>query len=188
MKRTPRIDLQQVDKTGVKAYLSKYANAEYQQLWIEAGCPENIIIGDHSFKCDESNWIKIYGPKSSYNYDGIHMRASKGKSTYTSSVVGTFQRAFPDLLKTAQIKSPSNIRDQSPNSNFYYQKPLTAPNNIQLRSNQYPKINPWQASEALMPQWSTVVKSRNTSINPWQTSQATLPLYNRWEMFTNSEN
>ena len=58
MKRLPRFDRSSQDILGIKAQLSEYANKVYEQLWLKAGCPQNIHILELNLNTENSKHLR----------------------------------------------------------------------------------------------------------------------------------
>lgn len=114
LNRIPRYDPVSVDPNQMKSKLSVYGNSVYQQLWMEAGCPDNIVVGEHSLGCKGTLRNMRYGKADSKEFDGIHLRGPAGASHYTNGVARIFKTVFPNL-QSAQTKPPT-VPANSPQS------------------------------------------------------------------------
>ena len=99
MKRLPSYD------NNIRADLTKYGNFIYEKLWIENGCPNNILIGDNNFECFGNLRDLRYGDKNSQVCDNIHLRGILGETHFTNAVVCVFKLAFPLLQSNNRMDS-----------------------------------------------------------------------------------
>jgi hypothetical protein len=115
MKRVPRYDTIGQDD-DIKANLTKYGNSLYDKLWLDAGCPKNIFIGEHNLDCYGGLREMRYGKEDMQTYDGIHLRGKLGEAHYTTSVLSGFKLAFPYLQNIPTKQPQSSNTTQNRNS------------------------------------------------------------------------
>ena len=172
MKRTPRYD------NHIRSELTKYVNFVYEKLWVERGCPANIVIGESNMECFGNLRELRYGHPGSQVCDNLHLRGKLGEAHWTNAVVKVFKLAFPFL----QSQSPPII----------VRKPVQKPTYAQVstppmgqrkvsRQEERPFIRrPY--SHRNQSTFSSSDQAYNPSqsrpLNPWQPSA--LPLHNRF--------
>ena len=92
VKSLPRYDPSTVDPNCLKAKLNQLGNTVYTSMWMERGCPENIVIEDQHMECHGPLRIKRFGNPGLVGYDGkpwdgIHMRGRLAVRHYTNSFI-----------------------------------------------------------------------------------------------------
>lgn len=157
LNRVPRYDKESVDPHGMKSKLSLYGNSLYQQLWMEAGCPDKIVIGEHALDCFGELRDKRFGHPDSRDFDGIHMRGPAGMFHYTNGVIRIFKTVFPQL----QTTHPTPYRPAPPPQTSVSPSPtVTRPSR--------PVLLPTPPSGTARPRVGQVNYSRpRHSVNPW---------------------
>ena len=60
----------------MKPTLSSFGNGVFDQLWMRAGCPENIQLLEVNLNIDKPGYLKdlIFGNSHSKTYDGVHLK------------------------------------------------------------------------------------------------------------------
>ena len=86
MEHAPRHDKPEVDPTGLKSTLAKFANSTLDQLWHSSDFKNKIVIGKHSLDVASKKTAAVYRDDWSGRFDGVHMYGRYGKKVYTSSV------------------------------------------------------------------------------------------------------
>ena len=126
--RLARYDLPEADPMSIKSKLTEYGNNVFTTLWLQNGCPENIIIFDQKLGCYGELRSKRYGVVGAPGYDGIHMRGPLATQHYTNSVLRIFHqlnptlqsKPFPKFKKTQQhnfVPSPRPLFPKYPGQN-----------------------------------------------------------------------
>lgn len=92
LKSLPRYDPKKSDPESIKAQLNQFGNTLYNTLWMEDGCPSNILIADQYMECQGPLRQKRFGNPGYRNqdgkpWDGIHMRGRLASRHYTNSLV-----------------------------------------------------------------------------------------------------
>ena len=97
----PRYDPEDRDPYGIKAKLNQYGNSVYTSLWMQKGCPGDIVIADQKLDCKGELRNKRFGnPDSNLDgkpWDGIHLRGKLGSRHYTNSMANIFAVSYPGL-------------------------------------------------------------------------------------------
>ena len=124
----PRFDANDMDPTGLKPKLAKYANSVFTQLWHSSALKTKIAIGRHSLDCGGDQLAARFRDERTGRYDGVHMYGSQGFKTFTDSMLQIITSVFPS-------SSPS------PSSSFHttcpqakYQKRQTSKSSGQQKS------------------------------------------------------
>ena len=111
----------------------------YDHLWIESGCPSNILL----VSIENLNTSKhlndiIYGKIDDVNYDGIHLRGKSATLHYSYQVVKMLQSYLPQefpIKKSrfrVQLTPSSNLlRSSLANCN------VTVHDSLKLNNQQY---------------------------------------------------
>ena len=97
----PRYDSEDRDPHGIKSKLNQYGNSVYASLWMQRGCPGNILIKDQKLDCQGDLRNKRFGnPAENLDgkpWDGIHLRGRLGSRHYTNSMANIFAVSFSDI-------------------------------------------------------------------------------------------
>jgi hypothetical protein len=117
MEHAPRYDVSDVDPTGIKPKLAKYANSSLAQMWHDSAMKDRIVIGKHSLDCGGDQIAARYRDDWSGRYDGVHMYGRNGKNVYTRSVL----QIIKSVLPTPHTAFPSS----SSSSSFHSSCPQT---------------------------------------------------------------
>lgn len=166
MKRVPRYD------NSVRADLTKYGNFINEKLWIENGCPSNIVIGETNLECFGKLRDLRYGDSNLQVCDNIHLRGTLGESHFTNAIVHVFKLAFPFLQSTKSNYSPPPRRNHTP-----------LEQRQSMRRHHYKSAGSAFPHTAANIAWQTP-KVTKPFINPWQQTTA-LPLFNRFANLSN---
>ena len=118
LKRLPRFDRGSDDILNIKSSLSTLANGVYDQLWIQAGSPKNIVISEVDLNIEKPGYLKnlIYGKSSSDEYDGIRLQGSGAYRHLNYRVKQALQPLISATFQKTLSPSLSNQRRQSQNT------------------------------------------------------------------------
>ena len=88
LKSLPRYDSFGSDPSSIRSNFNQFGNSQYTNLWLEKGCPENIVIADQHMECNGQLRTKRYGNPGLVDHCGkpwygIHIRGHH----YTNSVI-----------------------------------------------------------------------------------------------------
>ena len=113
----PRYDSVGVDPQAIKSKLNQYGNSVYTSLWMQGGCPKDIIIQDQKLDCNGELRNKRFGYPNQPGFDnkpwdGIHLRGILGSQHFTNSMARIFAASFPEM----QMSWSNN---QSGDSNYH---------------------------------------------------------------------
>ena len=86
MEHAPRFDPEEVDPTGLKPSLARYANYNLAQMCNNSAFKDKLSIGKHSLDCNISMLTTRYRDDKTGRYDGIHMFGREGSIAFTNSV------------------------------------------------------------------------------------------------------
>ena len=91
MKSLPRYDSVETDPHGIRSKLNQFGNSLYETLWMQNGCPQNIVIADQHLECQGPLKNKRFGNPVHQGldgkpWDGVHMRGPLAKRHYTNSL------------------------------------------------------------------------------------------------------
>jgi hypothetical protein len=119
----PRYDPEEVDPCSIKAKLNQFGNSIYTSLWMQRGCPKNIVIQDQKLDCYGDLKQKRFGNPEAVTpdgkpWDGIHMRGRLAVRHYTNSVVKIFAAHFRQMSIDWSVS-------QSDNRNYHKMCPQT---------------------------------------------------------------
>ena len=136
MQHAPRYDRADVDPTGLKSELAKFANTMFSQMLHSSPWREKITIGEHSLECSDDLFEKMFVNGQSGWYDGIHMHNRQGRNFYTKSLLNIFKHCLPTICKN---KAPiySNAHSDSPQANYQNMKTKTTKPRYQSSQNIY---------------------------------------------------
>ena len=100
LKSIPRYEGRVADPNGVKSKLNQYGNTVYDTLWLENGCPKDIVIADQHLDCHGPLREKRYGNPALKSFDGkpwdgVHLRGRLAKRHFTNSVLRILTENFP---------------------------------------------------------------------------------------------
>ena len=95
MQHAPRYDRADVDPTGLKPELAKFANTMFSQMLHSSPWREKITIGEHSLECSDDLFEKMFVNGQSGWYDGIHIHNRQGRNFYTKSLLNIFKHCLP---------------------------------------------------------------------------------------------
>ena len=119
----PRYDPLEVDPNSIKAKLNNFGNSLYSTLWMQRGCPKNIMIYDQKLDCNGVLREKRFGipgivSQNGKPWDGTHMRGHQAMRHYTNSVARIFGAHFSGLsIDWSKNPSESNYH---PTRNFQH--------------------------------------------------------------------
>ena len=113
LEHKPRFDEKDVDPTGLKHKLAKFANHTYEQMLQTSPFSGKIVIGKHRLDCAGNKMSEVYGDSWTGSYDGVHMNGRHGKTAYTRSVLQILKDVLPSQSK--------NI----PSSSYHFSCPQT---------------------------------------------------------------
>ena len=82
----PRFDVSDVDPTGLKPKLAKFANSYIAKEWQSSPMKDLIAIGQHSLDCSGDQITAMYRDGWTNRYDGVHMYGRHGMGAFTRSV------------------------------------------------------------------------------------------------------
>ena len=108
MRRLQRFDRSSQDILGIKAKLSNYANAVYDQLWTKRGCPENIKIRELELNVEKPGYLRnlIFGSENVKNFDGIHLQGRGASRHFTYRAVQTLKKILPQSRQPCRKENP----------------------------------------------------------------------------------
>ena len=91
----------------------------YMNIWMEKGCPQNIIIEDQHMECQGQLRIKRFGDPGYSGHDGkpwdgIHMRGRLAIRHYTNSVI----RILSDICQTKSQSPQQPFHSTCPQSQY----------------------------------------------------------------------
>ena len=95
MEHAPRYDVSDVDPTGLKPKLAKYANSALAELLQSCAVKDRIVVGKHRLDCAGDQIAARYRDDWSSRYDGVHMYGRQGYRAYTSSVLEIIKSVLP---------------------------------------------------------------------------------------------
>ena len=116
MEDAPRFDDYNVDPTGLKPELAKYANSTFYQILNSSALKDRKVIGKHSLECSGNIIAARYRDDKNNKYDGVHLNNNFGMRAYTRSVTKVLQtilHAEPTLVHTS---SPASQQSRHHNS------------------------------------------------------------------------
>ena len=135
VKSLPRYDPQNSDPNQIKAKLNQFGNTLYNTLWMQNGCPSNIIIVDQHLECQGPLREKRFGNPAFRGYDGkpwdgIHMRGRLAVRHYTNSLIRILSELSPSLTNyhntceqtRYQDRQQYNYSQGGQKNNFQYQQ------------------------------------------------------------------
>ena len=140
LKTLPRYEKSSSDPDMIKSKLNEFGNSQYTNIWMEKGCPRNIVIEDQNMECQGQLRIKRFGNPGYKDHDGkpwdgIHMRGRLGTKHYTSSII----RIFTDLkLNTTKSKSSQQSYHSTCPQAQYQEKKLRQMRNNRGADNSHP--------------------------------------------------
>jgi hypothetical protein len=119
LKSLPRYDPLAVDPSGIKAKLNQLGNTFFTSMWMESGCPENIVIEDQHLECHGPLRSKRFGNPGDIGYDGkpwdgIHMRGRLAVRHYTNSLI----RIMSFLPQTKTNSSENDFHANCPQTQY----------------------------------------------------------------------
>ena len=102
VKSLPRYDSNYVDPNSIKSKLNQFGNTLYNTLWMQSGCPSNILIVDQHLDCQGPLREKRFGNPAFIGHDGkpwdgIHMRGRLAMRHYTNSFIRILSELSPSL-------------------------------------------------------------------------------------------
>jgi hypothetical protein len=126
VKSLPRYDHQTVDPNAIKAKLNQFGNTLYNTLWMQNGCPANIVIVDQHMDCQGPLREKRFGNPAFQGYDGkpwdgIHKRGRLAVRHYTNSIIRIVSEISPSASNWSQDyhRKCAQTRYQSRQQNNY---------------------------------------------------------------------
>ena len=124
LRSLPRYEPASVDPLSIKEKLNQFGNTLYTNLWIEKGCPSNIIIEDQHLDCHGPLRDKRFGNPGSVGYDGkpwdgIHMRGRLAVTHYTNSII----RILSGTVRSAFNSYKSDYHQTCPQTNYQSRQP-----------------------------------------------------------------
>ena len=134
MQHAPRYDRADVDPTGLKPELAKFANTIFSQMLYSSDWKEKITIGKHSLECPDDSFEELFVSGKSGWYDGIHLNNRDGKLLYTKSLITIFKHCLPTLHES---KTPIYSEGHSSKANYQNIKKKTTKPKYQSNQNIY---------------------------------------------------
>ena len=128
MEHSPRFDETDVDPTGIKPLLVKYANDTLVQMLQSSPMKDKLVLGKHKLDCAGDKMAAMYRDGWSDRFDGVHMYGRQGRRAFTSSVLEIIKSALstPHDAKTAS----SSYHSSCPQTQYMNkQKKKTVPSN-----------------------------------------------------------
>ena len=86
MEHAPRFDENELDPTGLKPNLAKFANFNLANMCQNSAFKDKITLGKHSLDCDIGMLTTRYRDERTGRYDGVHMNTGEGRKAHTDSV------------------------------------------------------------------------------------------------------
>ena len=104
LKSLPRYDPASTDINSIKNKLNQIGNTFYDTLWMQSGCPSNILIADQKLDCQGPLRRKRFGipgqvGRDGKPWDGIHMRGVVAAQHYTNSLVRILSDISPQFSR-----------------------------------------------------------------------------------------
>ena len=65
------------DPNKLKAKLSEYGNRVLDDLWLDKGCPDNIVLGKQYLESNTEQIIQRFGDPDERNFDGIYLKGKQ---------------------------------------------------------------------------------------------------------------
>ena len=122
-----RFDIPDVDPTGLKPELARYANTTFSQMWQASPVRGMIMIGKHSLDCTGDQITARYRSERNNRYDGIHMYGRQGAISFTRSVLQILKSLFPQQQHTfSSSSSPPASSNHSYCPQAQFQKKTTS--------------------------------------------------------------
>ena len=134
LKSLPRYDPFSSDPSSIRSNLNQFGNSQYTNMWLEKGCPENIVIADQHMECQGQLRTKRYGNPGLVDHggkpwDGIHMRGRLSVRHYTNSVIRILSDQSPhstcpqtqyQTRQETMYKDADNFQFQRKSRNSYW--------------------------------------------------------------------
>ena len=95
VKRPFRCDVH--DSSAIKYKLSEYGNRVFEDLWLDKGCPSNIIIAQQHLECEGQMINQRFGTLMSNIYDGVHYIGKLGIQHFTRSFLNVLLDSLPNF-------------------------------------------------------------------------------------------
>ena len=119
IKSLPRYEPKNVDTNSIKSNLNQFGNSIYNNLWMESGCPSNIIIKDQHMDCQGPLREKRFGNPGQIGSDGkvcgmIHMRGRLAVRHFTNSYI----RILSECLHPQDNYKSDNYQHQRGNHGY----------------------------------------------------------------------
>ena len=123
LKSLPRYDSYAADPSSLKSKLNQFGNTLYSSIWMEKGCPENIVIEDQHMDCQGPLREKRFGNPGSTGYDGkpwdgVHMRGRLAVTHYTNSLI----RILSGTVPSVSISSKEDYHQMCPQALYQQQQ------------------------------------------------------------------
>ena len=93
MKRVFRCDID--DPNGLRHKLSEYGNRVLDDIWLDKGCPKNIILGQQHLEGNPEQIIQRFGDPLESNFDGVNLRGKLAVQHYTRSFLNVLLDNLP---------------------------------------------------------------------------------------------
>ena len=87
MEHAPRFDEHDVDPTGLKPKLAKFANITIKQMLDSSPLKDVIVVGRHQLDYGGDHISAMYRDDRNGWYDGVHLYGREGKKSYTKSMI-----------------------------------------------------------------------------------------------------
>ena len=111
VKRPFRCDFN--DHTGLKAKLSEYGNRVFEDIWLDKGCPKNILIVQQFLECDGYVKVQRFGSPTNEGYDGIHFKGKLGVQHFTRSFLNILLDSLPNRVSPNHLQFGSSQGQES---------------------------------------------------------------------------
>ena len=160
LKSLPRYDSPSIDFHSIKTKPNQLANTFYDTLWMQKGCPSNILIVDQNLDCQGPLRKKRFGipgqvGRDGKPWDGVHMRGTVAAQHYTNSLVRILVDISPQFTKQAaadyhnfcpQAIYQSRVRI---NQNSYQTSRMAANHNTGKKQMHQSRRSPYTYSDAV---------------------------------------
>ena len=123
MQHHPRHDVLDVDPTGLKPKLARYANSSLVQMWNNSDMKDRIVIGKHDLECSGDTINARYRDSWSGRYDGVHLYSRQGRKAYTESVLSIVKSV---IVTPTSSTPPSSFHKTCPQAQYRQNKNSTS--------------------------------------------------------------